>query len=199
MSKEKVKFTFQATTLRLCLSVLLGLILVGMSTGFYFLYSSLQGTAEEVSKVQTEAASADAELQRLISLEKELKQYTEVMARAQQIVAESKSYQYQNQIINDLTHYANQAGLGITGFTFQSSQSSSTAAATTTASTSSGLKTMQVMVQTSDGARYESLLRFMHLIEQNLTRMQISNISINKGKEAGTIGAQSLTIEVYVR
>lgn len=205
MSKQKTKPTFQASTLRLILSGTLVLVLLGMGGGFYVLYSSLKKTAEEVSRVQTEAVTTDSELQRLINLERELKRYTRAMDKAQQIAAESKSYQYQNQIITDLTSYARQAGLAISGFSFQEGGSSSTSGSTTGGSTSSkaadtgGLKTIQVQVQLANGPRYQNLLHFMHLVEQNLTRMQIANISIVKDKDPNAVTTQALSIEVYVR
>lgn len=203
MSQAKQKKPFQATTLRLILGTVLALILGGMAGGFYWFYGALKSVADETATVQTEAAATDSELQRLKALEQELKKYSAIMEKSQQIVAESQSYQYQNQIISDLTNYAGRAGLSITGFNFQdqsssqsSSQSSDQSASPST--NTSGLKTIQVSVQLGEGTKYQNLLHFMHLIEQNLTRMQISNVSIAKGED-GNISTQALNIEVYVR
>lgn len=130
------------------------------------------------------------------------------MQKAEQIVADSQSYQYQNQIINDLTEYANQAGISITSFTFQettdggtttsSSSNSASSAPTDTQKASSGLKSIPVSIQLGEGVKYENLLHFVYLIEQNLTRMQLSEISFSGG-DGSSAGAQTLNLEVYIR
>ncbi len=181
--------------------------LLGMTGGFYWFYTSLKSTADEVAKVKAEASATDLELQRLKALEQELKQYSGAMEKSQQIVAESQSYQYQNQIISDLTSYAGKAGLSITSFNFQSqssqastsTSSSNTAASTSTAAGSApGPKTVQVSIQLGENPRYQNILQFIRLIEQNLTRMQISEVSLARG-EGDSVNTQLLNIEVYVR
>ena len=169
----------------------------------------LQGTAEEVSKIQTEAKAVDAKVQNLARLEKEMEKYKDSVAKAQQLVAETQQYQYQNQIINDLTAYANKSGVGIAGFTFTSgsagAKSNSGSSGTSGTNNSSGSnsaagpKSMKVSVRLNEKTDYMALLRFMHLIEQNLTRMQIASVSMSKTEGAGQVNTQTLEVEVYVR
>ena len=228
MSRKSKKATQQtqslnATTMRIVFSAALAVILLAMSVGFYLTYTSLQKTAEEVSRVQTEAQTSDARVQNLITLEKQLKENSLAFDRAQQIVADSKSYQYQNQIINDLTHYANQSHIGITSFTFQDATAPENSSAATTSQTNTSvdenskdnsssnttvaptpattntIKSTQVSIQLSAGVAYQDLLHFLHLIEQNLTRMQVSDVVMSKGEGPGTVSTQTLNIEVYIR
>lgn len=227
MSRKKTdtpreKQGFNAITMRTILAIVLVAILLAMGGGFYLTYTSLQKTAEEVSQTQTQAQTSDARVQNLVLLERQLKENSLAFERAQQIVAESKSYQYQNQIITDLTYYANQAHVGITSFTFQdtvaaentnstpatseattenseASSGSKDTATATPATPANSLKSTQVSIQLSEGVVYQDFLHFLHLIEQNLTRMQVADISMSKGEGSNTVGVQTLTIEVYIR
>ena len=206
------KRVFDAVTMRIILVVVLIAILLLMGGGFYLAYTSLEKTAKEVSEVQTQAQTSDAKLQNLALLEKQLKENSIAVDRAKQIVADSQSYQYQNQIINDLTYYANQAHISITSFTFQdstaaaSSSSSSTSSSSTSstnstlpASTVNGVKSTQVSIQLGGNVAYQDFLHFLYLIEQNLTRMQVADVTMSKGDDPNTVSAQSLNIEVYIR
>ena len=209
MSERKREKMTPAVTMRIVFALSLVLILVGMGVVIYFGYTMLQGTAEEVSKVQTEAKAVDAKVQNLARLEKEMEKYKDSVAKAQQLVAETRQYQYQNQIINDLTTYASQSGVGIAGFTFASgsagsksssgSSSTSGASGSTGASTGAGPKSIKVSVRLNEKTDYMALLRFMHLIEQNLTRMQIASVSMSKTEGTGQVNTQTLEVEVYVR
>ena len=209
MSERKREKMTPAVTMRIVFALSLVLILVGMGVVIYFGYTMLQGTAEEVSKVQTEAKAVDAKVQNLARLEKEMEKYKDSVAKAQQLVAETRQYQYQNQIINDLTTYASQSGVGVAGFTFASgsagsksssgSSSTSGASGSTGASTGAGPKSIKVSVRLNEKTDYMALLRFMHLIEQNLTRMQIASVSMSKAEGAGQVNTQTLDVEVYVR
>ena len=209
MSERKREKMTPAVTMRIVFALSLVLILVGMGGVVYFGYTMLQGTAEEVSKIQTEAKAVDAKVQNLARLEKEMEKYKDSVAKAQQLVAETQQYQYQNQIINDLTAYANKSGVGIAGFTFTSgsagAKSNSGSSGTSGTNNSSGSnsaagpKSMKVSVRLNEKTDYMALLRFMHLIEQNLTRMQIASVSMSKTDGTGQVNTQTLEVEVYVR
>ena len=209
MSERKRQKMAPAVTMRIVFALSLVLILVGMGGVVYFGYTMLQGTAEEGSKIQTEAKAVDAKVQNLARLEKEMEKYKDSVAKAQQLVAETQQYQYQNQIINDLTAYANKSGVGIAGFTFTSgsvgAKSNSGSSGTSGTNNSSGSnsavgpKSMKVSVRLNEKTDYMALLRFMHLIEQNLTRMQIASVSMSKTEGTGQVNTQTLEVEVYVR
>ncbi len=197
-----------AVNMRVILTVSLFAILIAMAVGFYFAYTSLEKTAQEASKIQTEAKMSDAKVQNLALVEKQLKENSFAYDRGKQIVADSQSYQYQNQIINDLTYYANQAHVGINSFTFQDSKadgsksSGSTppaAGETAPKPAANTVKSTVVSVQLGKDVAYQDLLHFLYLIEQNLTRMQVSDIAMSKGEAPGTVSAQELNIEVYIR
>ena len=200
MSERKREIMTAAVTMRIVFALSLVIILVGMGAIVYFGYTMLQGTAEEVSKIQTEAKAVDAKVQNLARLEKEMEKYKDSVAKARQLVAETQQYQYQNQIISDLTTYANQSGVGIEGFTFASgSAGSKSSSGSSGANSGAGPKSMKVSVRLNEKTDYMALLRFMHLIEQNLTRMQIASVSMSKTEGTGQVNTQTLEVEVYVR
>ena len=195
-----------ASSARIVLALFLLIILAAMVAGSYFAYSFLSTTSKEVTDMQTEASAVDMKIQNLLKLKDQLEKNPVATKKAEQIVAESKSYQYQNQIINDLSIYAAKANVPIQSFTFQdsstsSAKSSSSSSQTTTKKPTSvnGVKSITVSIQLGDKVPYNNLLHFLHLVENNVTRMQISGVSISRGEQRGEVSAQSLELGVYVR
>ncbi len=195
-----------ASSARIVLALFLLIILAAMVAGSYFAYSFLSTTSKEVADMQTEASAVDMKIQNLLKLKDQLEKNPVATKKAEQIVAESKSYQYQNQIINDLSIYAAKANVPIQSFTFQdsstsSAKSSSSSSQTTTKKPTSvnGVKSITVSIQLGDKVPYNNLLHFLHLVENNVTRMQISGVSISRGEQRGEVSAQSLELGVYVR
>ena len=203
------KLQLNATLARILLSLALVLILLVMTAGFYMAYNFMKDSAQQVASVQADAKAADKKLQDVRSLSSKLEKYQDSVKKAEKIVAESTSYQYQNQIINDITAYARQAGVGISSFTFQddskasgSKSSSSTTSQTPATSSSpspSGAKSTSVSIQMDKHLNYVRFLQFLHLLEQNLTRMQVANISLAKGENPQEVESQALKLELYLR
>lgn len=194
-----------ASSARIVLALFLLIILAAMVAGSYFAYSFLSTTSKEVADMQTEASAVDMKIQNLLKLKDQLEKNPVATKKAEQIVADSKSYQYQNQIVNDLSIYAGKANVPIQSFTFQdgstSAKSSSSSSQTTTKKPTSvnGVKSITVSIQLGDKVPYNNLLHFLYLVENNVTRMQISGVSISRGEQRGEVSAQSLELGVYVR
>lgn len=211
-----MKKTLTASLARIIMSLLLLVIIIAMAAGTYFAYSALQKTADEVASMRIEATEVDKKIQNLLSLKEQLDDNSLAAKKAAQIVAESKSYMYQNQAINDLSIYASRADVPITSFTFKDSsaktssgKSSSTSAANKDSSASSakapgaaataGPKTTTVSIQLGQDIVYENFLHFLHLIEMNVTRMQVSGVSLSVSEDSKKISVQALDIEVYIQ
>lgn len=203
MSKQKSLIT--ASTMRIVLSALLLLVLAGMIGGFSFAYSFLDSAADETARLQAEATASGTKVQNLLSLNQQLSQHQSAVKKASQIVAESKSYQYQNQIITDLSTYAVRAGVAIQSFSFNDkANSSSNASNTDTPSdgntdSSTGPKSTVVSIQLAERVPYPNLLHFLHLLEQNITRMQTAGVSLVSTENNGNVTVQALELEVYIR
>ncbi|MBF1033001.1 MAG: hypothetical protein HXL00_04640 [Candidatus Nanosynbacter sp.] len=205
------KFTLTATNLRIILAVSLVVITAIGAGGFALAYNWLDGFAADASTVASHAAASESELQELSQTEKMLKTQHHAVERASKIAAESKSYQYQDQIINDLNDFARKAGITIADITFadnnakgsSSSSSSSSSKTGTSLPAIAGLKATTASVTVKNPVEYRKLLTFMYLVEQSLTKMRIANVDLSRstaqGQPPDSITSNTLTIEVYLR
>ena len=197
-----MKKVLNASIARIVLSLLLLIILSAMVGLVIFAYSFLSKTSEEVGKMQTEAIAVDAKIQSLLASKSQLDRNSDTVKKAKNIVSESKLYQYQNQIIQDLNTYADRAGIPIKSFTFQNEPTTSAKTATSSKQISTspaGVKSTFVSIQLGDHIDYTKFLHFLSLIEKNVTRMQLSGVSISRGANNHEISIQSLEVKVYTR
>lgn len=200
MSKGK---PLTATTLRLILVISM-FIIAGLGVaGFSLVTDGLRETANNVSQTVAEANASQNNVQVLQQIQTKLAQDKDAVERARSIVAESQSYQYQDQIIKDLTDYARRSSIGITNIDFAATKSSATQPGATAqtpqqTATPSGVNSTIVTITLQNPVDYNSLLKFIHAIEQNLTKMQISAVGISKDP-TGKVTSETLAIEVYVR
>ncbi len=210
--KPKMKLT--APILRIILLVVLALTLVIGGLGFYTLRQIMSNYAKETSSLNSQASASDQNIQSLQKLQAYLDSHKDDISKVNQVVADSKEYQYQNDIINDLTAFANQSGVSITSFTFTSGTgTSATSTPTPTAGTgtskttteaapaASSLKSTTVSVAITNPVDYNSLLAFINHVEQNLTKMQVSSVNLthDPGKGKNEVSSDVFNIVVYVR
>ena len=197
-----MKKVLNASIARIVLSLLLLIILSAMVGLVIFAYSFLSKTSEEVGKMQTEAIAVDAKIQSLLASKSQLDRNSDTVKKAKNIISESKLYQYQNQIIQDLNTYADRAGIPIKSFSFQNEPTASAKTATSSKQTSTspaGVKSTFVSIQLGDHIDYTKFLHFLSLIEKNVTRMQLLGVSISRGANNHEISIQSLEVKVYTR
>lgn len=193
-----------ASRLRLLLmgSIVLLALLIGF--GFYSAQSFLHNFAVTVSHAQEDANASESDISTLQKLEDKLAEDELVIERTKKIVADSKAYEYQDQIIADLNAYAAKSGVAITGFTFTDNNAApSTAAASETGTAAEpaipGLKSTSVSVQLATPTKYDRLMRFVGHIEQNLTKMQLASLTLSKGQAKDEVTTSELVIGVYVK
>ncbi len=197
-----MKKVLNASIARIVLSLLLLIILSAMVGLVIFAYSFLSKTSEEVGKMQTEAIAVDAKIQSLLASKSQLDRNSDTVKKAKNIVSESKLYQYQNQIIQDLNTYADRAGIPIKAFSFQNEPTTSAKTAKSskrTPASPAGVKSTFVSIQLGDHIDYTKFLHFLSLIEKNVTRMQLLGVSISRGANNHEISIQSLEVKVYTR
>lgn len=195
-----------ATKLRLILSVSLFAILLITGGAVFYADQQLQVYAVTVSHSVIDANASQDSVSTLQSIQQTLNDDKDIITKTNSIVADSQSYQYQDQIINDINGYAAKAGIGITNIDFPTTTatpSAGTTAPTTsvtpTTATPSGVKSTSVEVTIKNPVGYNNFLQFIHSIENNLTRMQIQKISVSKGTGGSDISSDVLTLQVYVR
>lgn len=198
-----------ATKLRLVLSVVIFITIVGAVTGFYFAYTKMSEYATSISHLNAQAQTGDDDIKKLESLDAKMQEQAEVIKKARSIVAQSQQYRYQDQIVGDLSRLANNNGVVITQFSFASSGTKSAAPSVAESPAApvpspgdvpatSGLKSETVTVTFKSPLSYDNLLNFIKAIEQNPLKMQIARVSIAKG-DGTTVSSDTFTIEVYVR
>ena len=160
-----------ASTLRLLLSLsVVALLAVGIGL-FFLAFQKLKESATDVQVINAQAQSSNDNLIALRQLEKKLGESTQSIQRAKDIVAESKSYEYQDKIIADLEAYAVASRLSVASYSFAAGDGAASsgapaapttpapattpgAAATTPAPASVGLKSTTISLSLAGGSNY---------------------------------------------
>ena len=164
----------------------------------------LKQFAVEVNHTNVDANASRDNIQTLQKIQDELAAKRSIVDRASSIVAESKSYQYQDQIIKDLNDYATKSGISIINLDFSDKTAPATGspagaqAPATVAPVINGVKSISVNVAIKNPVSYTNMLKFIQSIEQNLTKMQISKISFTRDATGG-ITSDTFALEVYTR
>lgn len=175
------------------LYALIALLVGGIGFGTYYIHQRLSDYVIEVDHIKIDSEINQQGIENAQKLRLALQENKDSVARAAAIVADTKYYEYQDQIVKDVTSYAAASGLTVLGFDFSAASSSKT-------SSVKGVKTMVATISLQDPVSYTNYLRFLKLIERNLTKMQVTQIDIsNDLKTSGNISSPVLTLEVYVR
>lgn len=196
-----------ATNLRLILIASIVLLLLLSGAAFVFFRQFLIQYSNDVSNDNAAASASSEEISKLQKLKGQLETDKVAVTRAQKIVADSTSYQYQNQILDDISLYAKSAGITINGFAFNSnaSDTQSSGAASGQASTApksnapANLKSTEATISVKSPVSYKSIMNFLYAIEQNLTKMQVTSVSLSKDPSSNGITVNPITIKVYTR
>lgn len=169
------------------------LLVIGTSVGSWFMQSMLVAQVIETDHVKIDAELSQTELQRSQTLQAYLETNRTAIEKANAIVSETKTYQYQNQIVNDIESYANKAGIVVLGYSFPQGT-------TTTKTDPTGLKSVSATLTLQTPVNYTSYLKFLKYIEQNVTKMQITNLSLAPDpNDSQNIKDTAITLKVYVR
>ena len=206
----KIAINDSAVHFRIFLSIIFFTMISLLAVVSWLGFNYVSDSAKDVRSVVEVAATNDAKLSNLKQEIRDMDKYREEAILAKNVVAESRQYQYQNDIIADLSRYAKASGLQVLSYDFENTAtaggiSSSSAAATTPSTTSSvaGLKTTKVSVSFKNPVMFTDLMKFLQSVESNNMRMQVASVALSRptGEEAaaGTVGSDALTIEVYIR
>lgn len=175
------------------------ILMIGvLGGGIYFAGQQLQAKAIETDHARIDAELIQNEIGRLKNLQEYLSKNKTSIERAESIVAESKEYKYQNQVISDINAFANQTGITILGFDFVS-ENTSAPQPSTTGAPATGLKKTVVTLTIQEKTGYENLVRFIKSIEQNLTKMQLTSISLAPDiTDPRSVSNPTINLEVYI-
>lgn len=172
---------------------LIVLLVVAIATGSYFIHKQLSSYVVQVDHLKIDSEMNEQSIVNAGKLRLALEQNKDSVDRAAAIVADTKYYEYQDQIVQDITAYARASNLTVLGFDFSK-------AASNKASAIKGVKTTVANIKLKSPVPYSNYLQFLKLIERNLTKMQVAQLDItNDLKTPGAVSSPIITLEVYVK
>ena len=193
--------------LRILLTISLFLIAIAMAGAFSVAQNILRTEAQTVSDASLAAQNSANLVQTLSATKQKLADNKDAIERASSIVAQSKEYQYQNQIVTDITRFARDSGVTIITIDFPAAPIGTASAVPTPTPAApgttpapaapAGVKSITATITVKNPVNYDSLLNFVNAIQNNLTNMQVSSLSVAAAE--GGVSTQSLTLQVYVR
>lgn len=176
------------------LYALMVLLLITIGFGVSYTHHKLATYVTDVDHLKIDSELNEQSIQNALKLRRVLDQNSDSVSRAAAIVADTKYYEYQDQIVQDIGSYASASGLTVLGFDFSATKT------TKPTSTIKGINTVVAAISLKSPVPYSNYLRFLKLIERNLTKMQVTQLDIsNDLKTPGTISSPVVTLEVYVR
>ena len=178
--------------------IALSLVVIGCIVWIFITANSmLAAKAIEVDHAKIDAELAQEEISRLKLLKKTLSDDKEIIEKARRIVAESQMYKFQDQVIDEITVYAQKAGIDVIGYDFTVKGTSSQKSTTT--SSKLPQKTI-VTVKTASNVSYTSYLKFLKYIENNVTKMQMAGIAIKPVViDPNRLDSTILELEIFLR
>lgn len=189
------------------LFIVIALLLIALEVGVVIAGKHFLGNyATEVSKVTTKSKSTQKSLDNLAEAKRTLKDHKKITEKAKNIVAQSKSYKYQNQVISDLNTYASQTGVSIQSFAFIDAAASKEKPKTKSSTDIAGVGSARITISLDSPLPYDNLMRFLSLMELNVTRMQVTALSISaadvpeeESNGKSWVNVPTITIEVYLQ
>lgn len=179
--------TSQATTTRNVLSFTLVLVIIIAIVGCYFGLQFIKSYALEVSQAVTNSKAAEKGEKSLSALQSELANGGALAGTADKLFSTPDAYEAQ--LRRDIEKYASD-----TGITVVSIDPSNTPVGTTPSDTSK-------IVTVKSPVPYLKLLQFLQSIEDNLPKMQITDITISRPAIASSdeVMTDKITISVLTR
>jgi len=186
----------------------------GSGVGFYFMQKQLRTFANETSQLNSQVAASEQNLNNLKKLKQYLASHQDDENLAKKVVTDTKNYQ--DDVLDEISEFASESGVTVLSYTFESSTSGAASSSSTPSSSTttpapttstpaagsgvSGLKENTFTVAIDSPVNYHDLLEFISRIEQNVTRMQITSVSLTKDSSSNSkVTTDSFEIGVYVR
>lgn len=203
-----------ASKLRILLAVGVVLLLLAQGGLIVLGQKAISAYGQQVSSAVARSSSNEKTLRDLESVSLALEQRESTVNKSKQLIASKndETYTYQNQIIQDISRYAEKAGLTATGFAFTTDAPAAgggaaaaapapAAGAAAVANTPAGVSPVSVTVTFAGGGSYDSFYKFLQLLEGNLLRMKIDGLSLSRpgAESASSTGITSLTIQAYTQ
>lgn len=198
----------KATTFRLILISILTVTILASIAATYFGQSFLRANSESVIQAVSTEFSSKNRLEQLQKAEEELKKHSESIAKSKQIASSGEGFAYQQQLIDDINRYAARAGITVTGYSFSEggavAQTTATPAAPAApgagAGGPAGMSKVSVSVSFVSPIDYNTLMRFLTILETSLPKINAQSIQINRSESnPNEVNMSSLNLEVYIK
>lgn len=181
-----------ATKLRYILLALIAVMIGGLVFGAWWAQGLLAQHVRDTDHAKIDAEVSNTELQQLKQLQKQLAEEQDIVERAKQIAVSADQYRYQDQVIQDISDYARRYGITVNTIDFTQTTGQQSAAA-------SGAKRTPFTVTLRGPLPYTTFMQFLRSIEKNLTKIQVTSLTLAPDKDPNSITNPSLSLEVYLK
>lgn len=201
------KKTFNASQLRIVLTVLILLLVGGGGAGFAYGYSIVDDYAAEVAVSKSNEAASANTLSTLNTLESQLETNAPTLEQLNHLYINSELPQFQ--AIQDIRNYAERHSLPVSAISFvdsgssatptqPSSPSSSTQSPSGPSAAATSGKYIDVTLTLSGDVNYQQLLDFLYDIEYSMPFIKVGGVSLSAG-EGGNVKVSPLNLQVLAR
>lgn len=201
-----------ASLLEKLLLFIITLLFVATIGIFYALSNYAKDQANIAGRSMARTESSQKDIDSLRQSYKWLIANQEIVEKTNKIVAITKLYRYQDQVVNDIESYARQSGLRITKYGFTEDAAATAGAGAAPAATApaasgaapaansaaSSFKTATVQIGFGTFIPYENFIFFLKKVEQNVTRMQVTELTLTPKPEDSSAVEVTMTISVFL-
>lgn len=189
----------------LLITVLIGSISAGI-VGFIYSQQFLKNYTLEVSHKQKDAQASNSALNMLSITKKELEENADIRKKIGNLRATSQFPEFL--VVSEVQKIADNNKIKVKSFSYGTgtaqppSQQTPGGLAPTTGPTSptttSGGKTITLLVDLENPVDQKAFLQFIHDIEQHLPKMRLNGLSVTPAETPDKINSAQLTIELYL-
>lgn len=182
---EQQKKGLKPQNLRTLLSISFVILVLASIGGFYFGLTSIREYAIQVNDRLADAEASGKRIKDLHKLRDKLAESTALIEKSDQIFATPTTYQ--SQTLNDLKRYADSARLSIANTSFSNPDEFD------------GI--YSITLSFKQPVSYDSLITFLHGVESNLPKLQVSSIELGRagGGGASQVKTADIKIDISVR
>jgi hypothetical protein len=181
-----------ATKLRYILLALIVVMIGAFASGAWWVQGLLAQHVRDTDHAKIDAEVSETELQQLKQLQKQLTEEQDIVERAKQIAVSAEQYRYQDQVIKDISDYAYRYGISVNTIDFTQNTGQQAASA-------GGAKRTAFTVSLKGPLPYTTFMQFLRSIEKNLTKIQVTSLTLAPDKDPNSVTNPSLSLEVYLK
>lgn len=177
------------------------LVVLALATlgGLYFANQKLTTLALHTTQLKADIEVSNEKLKIYESTQAKIDQLSYVKDLAAEILPQNEN---QSAIVAELAEFARRSNLQTNSIEFISTDGKSTATSTgaKTVAPPTGVAIVPVSFAVSGGAKYDDVLTFLHYIEDNRRKMQVTQISLTPDTKNGDLlDNVNLSINLFVK